>query len=64
MNCGRNPIIFVPCVVQTSCICLSTAGELGALDIRYPASRIGFCSEGGSPVYSGTLYYHVGQRRD
>ncbi len=38
--------------------------ELGALDIRYPASRIGFCSEGGSPVYSGTLYYHVGQRRD
>ena len=38
--------------------------ELGALDIRYPASRIGFCSEGGSPVYSGTLYYHVGQRHD
>ena len=35
--------------------------ELGTLDIRYPASCIGFCSEGGSPAYKGVLYYHIGQ---
>lgn len=35
--------------------------ELGTLDIRYPASRIGFCSEGESPAYKGVLYYHIGQ---
>lgn len=34
--------------------------ELGALDIQYPASRIGFCSENGSPAYNGILYYHIG----
>ncbi|MDR1742649.1 MAG: family 43 glycosylhydrolase [Dysgonamonadaceae bacterium] len=34
--------------------------ELDVLDIRYPASRIGFCSESGNPVYKGILYYHIG----
>lgn len=34
--------------------------ELGALDIQYPASRIGFCSENGSPAYNGIMYYHIG----
>ncbi len=34
--------------------------ELGALDIQYPASRIGFCSDSGFSVYRGILYYHIG----
>lgn len=34
--------------------------ELGVLDIQYPASRIGFCAENYSSVYSGILYYHIG----
>ena len=33
--------------------------ELGALDVQYPASRIGFCSENASPAYNGILYYHI-----
>ncbi|WP_300701170.1 family 43 glycosylhydrolase [Bacteroides sp.] len=36
--------------------------ELGAFDILYPASRIGFCSEKGSPAYNGVLYYHIGNK--
>lgn len=35
--------------------------ELGALDIQYPASRIGLCSENYAPVYNGILYYHIGK---
>lgn len=38
--------------------------ELDTLDIRYPASRIGFCSENGTPVYNGILYYHIEQHSD
>lgn len=34
--------------------------ELGALDIQYPASRIGFCPENDASVYNGILYYHIG----
>ena len=35
--------------------------EMAAMDIRYPASRIGFCAESGAPTYKGVLYYHIGQ---
>lgn len=35
--------------------------EMGAIDVQYPASRIGFCSEKGTPAYKGVLYYHIGQ---
>lgn len=38
--------------------------ELGTLDIRYPASRIGLCPGNYSPVYNGILYYHVGNGTD
>lgn len=34
--------------------------ELAELDVRYPASRIGFCSEKGEMVCTGLLYYHIG----
>lgn len=37
--------------------------ELGALDVQYPASRIGFCSEKGASGYDGVLYYHIGNEK-
>ncbi len=33
--------------------------ELGTLDIKLPASRIGLCSENYAPTYNGLLYYHL-----
>ena len=32
MNCGRNPIIFVPCVVQTSCKIVRTGDPAEAFE--------------------------------
>lgn len=37
--------------------------ELGTLDLEYPASRIGFCSENYAPVYKGIMYYHIGNSK-
>lgn len=36
--------------------------EMGAIDVQYPASRIGFCAEKSAPAYNGILYYHIGSK--